>query len=311
MKTTTTLKTLTFAAATAMVFITPTVKAADWYVNSGTQIGSGRHTYDNIYIGSGGSTFFMLTGTASLQANNDALIGSFSSAGVYILDYAAFVAEYVTIGDMYEGYVYIDGIDGDLSQNTAHLTATYLNVGTGPYKYPAYGAIVVRNGAYFNTAELSIGNHGHVSVSDDSSATITDSLFIEAGGELRVEMGTLNISGTELRFGLSENGTGVILNDRGTVDFSSTTLAVVSSEIYAPSETFKIIEGISVPDDYWGAAVTASDTGQVFNIDYTSAAGNISLVATAQVIPEPSTYALLGGAGVVALAVLKRRRRKG
>ena len=309
MKTTTTLRTLAFAAAAAMAFTTPSLKAADWDLPAGyTSINIlgpyGPDTYDNIYIGSGGATILNLSGDASVQAMYNAVLGQLGAGDLIISENASFSAIHVTIGEAYNGYV---DIKAESFQADAHLTAQFIDVGTEGY---SGGLRVGGIGAYFYTAELRIGSGGDVTVTNNASATIADSVFIDIEGSLSVNyMGTLTLPDTELRFGLSTTVSGEIINDGGNVDFSYTTLAVLGNEVYDPAETFTIIEGCSVPDGYWGDTVTASDTGQVFNIDYTSVAGNISLVA--QAIPEPSTYALLGGVGAVALAVLRRRRRKG
>lgn len=93
----------------------------------------------------------------------------------------------------------------------------------------------------------------------------------------------------------------------------SAKLAVDTDGVWlTPGDRYTILTAGSITGDFFQGlidpSVVTSDTGQIFDVRYYGT--EVVLIPTASAIPEPSTYALLGGAGAVALAMLRRRRRR-
>ena len=232
------------------------------------------------------------------------MLGYAANAYLEITTSGSFVMDGdITIGATYDAQVRVwdDGM----------LDGNQINVGT----LGTMGEVVVGDsGAVVFAGSLRIGNTGSVGVEADGKCYVNNSLFIEPTGSLYIESGgKLDANAAEFGFGLNLNGIygiTVARSDGITLSLGST-LAIVANEEYGSGKVFRLITGFSVSSYHWGDTVVASDTGQVFDIIYNNGGPGVEIMATSQVIPEPSTYALLGGVGAVALAVLKRRRRKG
>ena len=88
--------------------------------------------------------------------------------------------------------------------------------------------------------------------------------------------------------------------------FGVPSLKIDSGVVFAAGDTFTIMQAVrDLSYLSFGTSITDVGTNQVFDIS--GDAHNIIL--TAQAVPEPSTYALMGGIGAVALAMLRRRRK--
>ena len=274
--------------------------AGSTYLNDG-----GEYQYENIYVGlwSYGSDLYISDNTKVI-GTGDAIFG-YAAQGTLEMSYIASFAMggEITIGSTYNGYVKVFAM--------CEFIGSTINVGT----LGTTGELTVEGeDSYVNAENMKIGNTGSVVVEFGAVCNINNSLFIEPDGSLQIEGdGVLYAPTAEFGFGLNPNGIrGISVVSSGSIALSMySTLAIVANEEYEVGKVFRLITGFSVSSYHWGDTVVASDTGQVFDIIYNNGGVGVAIKATSQVVPEPSTYALLGGVGAVALAVLRGRRRRG
>ena len=100
---------------------------------------------------------------------------------------------------------------------------------------------------------------------------------------------------------------GEVVTDNWHTDYSTPTnldlaLNIDGDAYVAPGTSFTLFDNMPFTASSVSSPTIIANTGQEFSV-IADASG---IVVTA--VPEPSTYALLGGVGVVALALLRRRR---
>jgi hypothetical protein len=114
-----------------------------------------------------------------------------------------------------------------------------------------------------------------------------------------------------MRFATQAMGRFTFDNSHGDMGTVMLSLQGAPAGVVAEGQVYTIVESPAgnitgafknLPD---GAILAALTTGQEFTINYTSHA----ITLTAAPIPEPSTYALLGGVGALALVLVSRWRR--
>jgi hypothetical protein len=224
--------------------------------------------------------------------------------------------------------VTVDGtqdVDGfHVTGGTVTLSGGVLHLGHGVNNITGYSAgetqannrakFVIDSGARLQIASTLAGTE-HIEKSGDGelllgAAALDDRLTVTAGAfgvisdgtyatTLTLSNGLDMVSGSTLKMVLGGDGTDT------TLDLSnvSSTLDDVTLEVEGSGRL--IVAGVHVSNyahvNAWASTVGLNHGVATWND------GNY--IATVAAIPEPSTYALLGGVGAVALALLRRRRR--
>ncbi len=151
----------------------------------------------------------------------------------------------------------------------------------------------------------------------NTDVTITSGNTVAAGA-IAGEIGTLRFGGkltgssnSIFSFNInSSTGTSDLLAVTGAVDLGSATLAL--SDLGAPAlnrnTTLTLLTGSSVSGTFLNQAEgsTINLAGNNYAISYLNNAVKLQFIASA--IPEPSTYAILAGIGILGFAVCSRRR---
>ena len=162
------------------------------------------------------------------------------------------------------------------------------------------------------------GNYGVLYIWDDNLELVTGPIaqfsnYFADWGDVTIDnMSDTSYSGlmfppfSTFAVGGMGGGVGLIFNfDRSTTVYFSADFTLefpsanfVGSLVHSPTVNvaWETSGNPAAPDDF---------------VIYGFAPGVNEGITTIGVIPEPSTYALLGGVGAVALAVLSRRRRRG
>ena len=166
---------------------------------------------------------------------------------------------------------------------------------------------------WIDHASIKVSNGGYLECAGSLDLTFSPSITLN-GGNVHVEQGIQVSSDAQFTFGVSRaNGSGKITlgSSCNVSNFLSAGLTISSNEVFEVGNRLTILEGQAV-NNPWGDSVTATN-GQVFNIEYNCGPGLETQIVATEFIPEPSTSALLGGVGAVALAagVRWRRRRRG
>jgi hypothetical protein len=277
-----TLRPLTLAAA-AMALATPCLDAENYAAPPGGGFISQSADYENMVFQSGLSG---ISGAGvTVTASGDVTIRSGGTLGV-------------ATG------AHLD-IDGTLNVGQAGSSAI-LGVNSG-------GSIVA--------ATLMHGSGGTGAIS--SVAIVDASLVVgtyNISGALPGSMLGIGVAGiieaTDFYWGALElraTPGGKLTFDNSHGDMGTVSLVILGSSILAEGQSYTIVESLTgditgtfkdVPE---GAILYGANTGQEFTVNYTSY--EITLTAGAP-IPEPSTYALFGGVGAVALVLASRWRRR-
>ena len=342
MKSTTTLKATFLAAAATVSFATMNAQAADWIIESGdVYLYKTTSVYDSVVIGQGSDDsaaakliihYNSEEGEGGDLVSREGFIGNHTGlfnapidgrAQGWVGVYEGMRWEnYGTIYVGYKGYGCLDIFDGTVKTNDLYIVK-----GIPPFAPPSEvfvretGNLEIQNNLYvgdYAPGYLYVEG-GSVTVENDLSAgsTLNPGVFqITGGGTIQVG-GDVHITNymalwLELSDAFAPHitiGGSVVFENGSTLP----TIEVLNEEIIAHGKTFTIIESISGLDDlnyedFGTEFVNSPFTGQDFLL---GGDGCRTVTLTALPVPEPSTYALLGGAGAVALAVLRRRRRKG
>ena len=293
----------------------PPQKFQVWTIqNSSTGIQS-----DTGYIGTNYAADVLIR-SGGLWVSDEINVGWSNSGGVDIRD-GECVVNNLNIGVSFVGSVFLSATGGPSS--------SILNAGTVNVGYLG-GLYVEQGGEVSISNHLSVGNSidagGELCVGGEGSYVYVGSGGMTLGIGTKVEMydgGMITVSGNmsvqysaTFMFGLGSPTTPLI-SATGWIEvaggFPDRVHLVVrneksSGEAFLLGEEYTIMESLAGVDLEMIGATVQADTGETFLI--TSPTGNeITLV----VIPEPSTYALLGGVSAVALAAGARwrRRRKG
>jgi fibronectin-binding autotransporter adhesin len=267
-----------------------TLNASTWNLSGDLFVAD--YTQGSLSLGS--SATVNATGSINLGWNS-------GSNGTVTVDASSLGASSITIGNYGNGSVSLTG--------GSALSATIINVATG-------------NGGtgYLDLGNVDSGTTGEIVV--NSGGTLTGNgyvLFvpttINSGGHLAAD------SSHRLQFAPGSNLT---LASGSQLDFSlgeenATFVGLVGSDFSADSVVVNISQlagfgGSSIYDlvDFTGANENAVTLGN-FTLGagvsgYELAINGNVLQLSATAIPEPSTYALLAGAGALGLVMLRRRR---
>lgn len=261
-------------------------------------------TANAIVDGSGVITGFTITNPGTGYIATDTLTVTLSGGG------------YATTSTSTTAITLADNVSGGM---TFSGSGTTILSGTNTYT----GATTVSAGTLSVTGSLASGSA--VSVASGSTlrgtGTIGGTTTIASGGTLAAgtstsAIGTLTFSSTldtsaasvSLKLN-STSGTFDLITSSGAVTLGSATLSlsdIGSGSWTGTSSAFSILHGASIAGTFSGLSdgssiVVGSNT---FTINYT--ATDVTLTVSA--VPEPSTYAVIAGLGVLALAGCRRRR---
>ncbi|MDR2429873.1 MAG: PEP-CTERM sorting domain-containing protein [Puniceicoccales bacterium] len=283
MTTRTKLRTLTLAAAAGLMALASSPVAEAVQYHSHTTFASGL----DFHINDGDHHYY-----AGIQ------VGDFSKPGVISITnntIVELIGGSLNIGSACAGFMRVD-VSSQLI-----APSNEINVRAGD----ALGLLWI-DGGYVNA--------NYFNLDDQNSPGESGHLYITNGGILEVyssvNLGQQALVSIDLD-GLAASGTpSIIIHGDLFINSPGALLEVESGQIYAPGTEFNIMEvfGSGGVDPYlFGPSFVAPVTGQ----EFLASGDGTNIILTAQAIPEPSTYALIGGVGAVALALLARRRRRG
>ncbi|MDR2429631.1 MAG: PEP-CTERM sorting domain-containing protein [Puniceicoccales bacterium] len=318
MTTRTKLKTLSLAAAVGLMAFdnASRLDAADWFP-SGSQLVDSHQRYDHtevdynasVWITTGGWLSSVLcvgnsawgsvavSGTGRLSAEGIELGRTSSGNGELTVSGQGYVEVYtypLLIGDAGYGLV---KVYGQARMDVGSVTG----LGAGTIEISTGGTLSIAGNGRVITDLLDLGTY-----SDGGALEILE------GGQLEIyDGGAMNVGlGASITLALPPQGHTSIYVD-GNVQFyagyGSFQFGLYSGgQVFAENTTFTIVEATGGVDyTAFGATVEDPMTHQLFDVS----GDGYTVVLTARAIPEPSTYALIGGVGVLALAVLRRRRK--
>ncbi|HEY9248625.1 MAG TPA: PEP-CTERM sorting domain-containing protein [Rariglobus sp.] len=280
-----------------------TIDATSVIVGKTLAAGSGASaTTGTINVSGGAFTAGSVVMAQNLSGARTGLVGNLNVSGTG----AVTVAGNVTTGDVQgtgavTANVTVSGgaltVGGNLAEgaNGASVTSTVtLSGGTLDMTRGniAVDTFTFTGGTLKNVASFSAGTSGGLNVQNASTLAYD----VDASFASTVLTGTLTLGASaNLRLTLAD-------------DFAPTgsLLLVVNDDTDSIVGTFATINGVA-----FGAGNTFTLTNSLgsydFTLSYAGGSGN-DLVAVLSTIPEPSTYAMLAGLGVLGLAAVRRRR---
>lgn len=287
-----------------------------WYGN-GTNGGTGRVQWN----GTGSTTLTF----GELNNLNSGAVGS-TMSGIMENNVASTTATY-SIGNTNSTAATFQGVIRN-GVGTVALTKTGTNTqvlsGTNTYT----GATTISGGTLSITGSLAAGSAVGVSSGGTlrGTGTIGGATTVASGGFLAAgvdasTIGTFTFSSTlatasgatvSLKLN-STSGTFDLIAANGlTLGNATLSLTELGSGTWTGTSTFTLINntsGSSVSGTFLGLAEGATVTvgSNNFTLSYLGGTGN-DITLTASAIPEPSTYAVLAGLGVLGLAACRRRR---
>ncbi|MDR2430187.1 MAG: PEP-CTERM sorting domain-containing protein [Puniceicoccales bacterium] len=209
----------------------------------------------------------------------------------------------------------------------------------------ASGLIKIGGGGELHSySNIYIGENGngHISVAEDGLLTFgssSSSATIFVGSNSNHGLGTLRVSGSgRVQEDLSGGDNSVYFTEKATFRVTLSEGRANSTDAFVSASNFNIYQGSKLEVDADGItfnegdgfilfsagnilwtegggvpfapdAISVYNNDQNFTLELRNSGLDLVLVAGAP-IPEPSTYALIGGAGVLGLAVLCRRRSR-
>ena len=341
MKSTTTLKATFLAAAASVSFAALNVQAVDYILSSGyDHIHTTTPVYDQVIVGQGMThpfaaeliLYFNGSQTGAL-ASNYGYIGTLLDPGgipltdvphglVEVRDMARWEnTEDIIVGR--KGYGRLDIINGEVETKNLYI-AQGSPIGCG-------AEVIVRENGYLTVGDdLYVGGPNamgrlcvdgnpvglHVSVGNNLTVGERGVGLVEITGGGHIEIvGDLILGDSALlSFELGAFKPGIHFFGSPVFGMNTPHIEVLNEGIVTPWTTYTIIHsnggrGDLNYEDFGTDNVYSPFTEQEFLI---GGDGHSTVTLTALPVPEPSTYALLGGVGAVALAVLRRsRKRKG
>ncbi|MDR2429499.1 MAG: PEP-CTERM sorting domain-containing protein [Puniceicoccales bacterium] len=221
-----------------------------------------------------------------------------------------------TLQNLYGGIVVRNGGVLHIRNNNGWMAGTTnVQIGQDPDLWNGFGTVTLQSGAMLQMGDYAVMDFQFSSLVIEAGSHIVNAATPQNVGWLTLtEYATLTVG---LDGSMANAGVGVAPIQVRT-DAYSAKLSVDANGIwFDPGDEFTLVHSL-IGVNCWfegliDPSVVTSDTGQIFAMEARQVSAGyddtIVLVATANAIPEPSTYALLGGVCAVALAVLRRRRR--
>ena len=299
-----------------------------WTVNMGStalQIGEYGVGSQGILNVQGANARFISTGSGAIKlgttsANTTGII-NLSDGGILTATNAE-----VVLGDQASGKGVIN------LSNGAVFTAKKFKKGSGTAEVKSDGGILRASAAQADFLEnleinllaggLTIDTQGYTVF---NANTITNtSTMTGVGGLTKVGSGTLYLRLEQTYTGATKVAEGTLIITQGSIDStevevaSGATLELTAvAALLANAVTLKLVDGAELYLNFTGElfvnAISLNgvdvDAGTYSATDGSALASLLSGTGTITVVPEPSTYALLGAAGLVGLVALRRRRK--
>ena len=294
----------------------------------------------NLYVGAGGDSLnsasvgvLLLEDNSSFTVTNASdtavSIGNFTAAGTGTLEVKGHAA-FATNGEITLGTSSTATGTIKLSGNGT-IAAKKFWRGTGSAIFTADGgtlkAIANQNNFLENLTVTLLAGGVTIDTQSHAVSNITDegktSLFTGVGGLTKAGTGTLTINRDHDYTGVTkvDEGTLVIAGsiDSAAIEVASgATLTLQSADaVEANIVTLTLVTGSTLNLDFTGELFVNGikldgvyvDANTYSAADWGALNGIVSGTGTITVVPEPSTYALLGAAGLVGLVALRRRRK--
>ena len=205
------------------------------------------------------------------------------------------VGNLLQIGDTRPGFVYLRESAANPVGGQGVLNAKHINIPYG-HLYVFNGQVAAETIAVATGGRLIIGGNGRLLLQGSSPSDV--SFTAAAGAKLTLDLQYGYGSNVFVQGVLGGSYTGDLI------------LEINAAGTILPEDTsFQIFNDF--PVTLASTTIVAPDTHQEFTVEYhTYGMNQTTWLKAGTVVPEPSTYALIGGLGVVALAVLRRRRGK-
>ena len=287
---------------------------------------------DSIYIRSGANVV-LDQDTPSL---NTVFLSHNTGNGTLTMDSAySMTATTINAGHLTQG----SGKLGTVNQSAGSVSVTTLNVGngTGSGEYNMSGGALTGS-----TGAMTVGANGAFNMSGgtltSSSASTTATRFsVKSGGSFDISggtfdddgrlavRGTFTITGNEatinlhqmsgasnsgtFEFAFDSDGVSTIASDSW-LDFSNASLSINKADYAGGAGDFVLVDaGNSLLNGGFGAGnISAVGFGEE-GVDWYLTQDFVANTVTFTVVPEPGTYALLGGLLALGHVMLRRRRR--
>ncbi len=294
--------------------------------------GSASFTYtgSNFYIGNhGGRGAINLSDNASLTSNAEILMayeGSGGQATITIADNATLTAPNIVMGkggladavsvlNLSGGTLVVKSITKEGGSGTVNFNGGTLKMLESSDVFGSVtsegftaadlvigsGGLTIETDSYVETT-LRVGLSGSGTLTKTGNGTLLLYAKLENSGGVVIEAGTLSLVGVGI-----DGGTLDLLRDDATLSLGAYTELVLD---YDGTETlgYLLVQGHEVAAGVYSADELMdylSEQG-ITDVTITGSAGYLNITA----VPEPSTYALWGAAGLIGLVVLRRRRQK-
>jgi hypothetical protein len=223
-----------------------------------------------------------------ISSNNDQIIGSSKFA-----DSTVDVTSGVSVKVLKLGHVKDDVGDYTLTLNVGNAASFNTNNITEVGRN-AKAILNIDGGTYTSVSNATFGEYnGTMNITSGGAFTAGAGFVVRGSGAINVVDGTLNLTQADI----ADTSVSILMNIGGTLDLQgSSTVVLAGDQTISGNFNTYIDNGWITSNGNTGA----ENFSQVFD-------GTNTIVSAAP-IPEPSTYALLGG--LVALGSVMMRRRK-
>lgn len=193
--------------------------------------------------------------------------------------------------------------------NNNALNPTFVNTAAGVFTGSSAADRIDFDHIQTAGTDLAFANSGVIAAGDGSGGSGLSSV----GTLTLVDFAVANTSTASLAFDIGGVDAGqfdVIALESGAFDFGDASLAITLVNGFAPSSAFELaIFTTDAPGSVSGTIANLTVNG-VANTDYAFSYDNLTGVGTLSftAIPEPSSFAALGGLATLGLALVRRRR---